>query len=178
MYNPVVHSPAVDVLIAEDDPKLRDVLRALLEQKGYRCTVAASGREAVACARQSPPRLALLDLTKPGSDSLFVARQLRADPQTRHTHIHCLSARSDAAARRQARQAGCESFLTKPLDADTLLKVVQEQVQLPEESRRTGLTLRQAEELLDWLEANGCTGAELTIEEGGKGFTVRWSETP
>jgi CheY-like chemotaxis protein len=175
MHDPIAHSP-VDVLIAEDDLNLRDVLLAVLEKKGYRCTVAATGREAVASARHSPPRLVFLDLTKPGSDSLFVARQLRADPHMRHTHIHCLSARSDAEARRQAQQAGCELLLTKPLDASALLQVVEEQVPSPQERRRTGLTLRQAEELLDWLEANGSTGAELAMED--EGFSVRWSETP
>jgi hypothetical protein len=101
MHDPIVQSPSVDVLIAEEDPDLRDVL----EKKGGRCTVAA-----------------------------------------------------------------------KRLDAATHLKVVQEQVQLPKERRRSGLTLRQAEDLLDWLEANGCTGAEFAIE--GTGCTVRWLETP
>jgi CheY-like chemotaxis protein len=175
MHDSPVPSPSVDVLIAEDDPDLRDVLRLVLEQKGYRCTVAANGSEAVACAREAPPRLVLLDLTRPELDSLAVVRQLRADPQTRHMHIHCLSARNDTEARRQAEQAGCELFLTKPLDADTLVKVVQELVRSPNEKQRTGLTLRQAEDLLDWLEANGCSGAELAVEKG-KGFTVRWSE--
>jgi len=120
MHDPMAPSPSVDVLIAEEEPHLWEVLRAVLEEKGYRCNVAANGPAAVARARQLPPLLVFLDLAKPGSDSLSVARQLRADPQTRHLHILRLSDRTDAKTRRQAQQAGCEMFMTKPLDGSVL----------------------------------------------------------
>src|SRR5262249_42386601 len=116
--------PAVDVLIAEDDAVTRMALRQLLEAEGYTCAEAEDGQEAVEIARQCHPRLARLDLMMPRLDGLAAARQLQADPRTRGVHIHCLTGRDDPAAHRQARQAGCEGFLTKPLDPTGVLDLV------------------------------------------------------
>jgi CheY-like chemotaxis protein len=116
--------PSIDVLIAEDDPDVRFIVRHLLEGQGYRCAEAEDGREAVDIARQCPPRLVLLDLMMPGVDGFSAAEQLRADPHTRGTHIHCQTALDFPAAHRAARQAGCEVFLTKPIDPEGLLDVV------------------------------------------------------
>lgn len=114
----------VDVLIAEDDPGLREMLRLLLEGDGYRCAEAADGREAVEIARQCPPRLILLDLMMPELDGLAAARLLHADPRTHEVPIYFLTARADAAARTKAERAGGEVFLTKPVDGADLLDVV------------------------------------------------------
>ena len=115
---------AVDVLITEDDPGLREMLRLLLEGDGYRCAEAGNGREAVEIARRCRPRLVLLDLMMPELDGLAAARQLHADPRTHGVHIYFLTARADAAARRQAGRAGGEVYLTKPVDRADLLDVV------------------------------------------------------
>jgi CheY-like chemotaxis protein len=109
------------VLIVEDDPVLREALRWLLEGKGYTCAEAEDGLEAVALARQSPPRLVLLDLMMPALDGIGAARQLRADPRLRGVPILCLTALSDDRAHAEARQAGCDLVLTKPVDLDGVL---------------------------------------------------------
>jgi CheY-like chemotaxis protein len=116
--------PSVDVLIAEDDPNVRFAMRRLLEGRGYTCAEAQDGLEAVDIARQHPPRLVLMDLMMPGLDGFSAAQQLRADPRTRAARIHCLTGLDFPAARVAARQAGCEGFLTKPVDSDGLLDVV------------------------------------------------------
>ena len=59
----------------------------------------------------------VLDLGMPELDGFAVARRLRTDPRTAHAHVHCLTGRTDPASRRQAEEAGCELFLTKPVDA-------------------------------------------------------------
>src|SRR5947209_5498798 len=114
----------VDVLIAEDNPFTRKSLRGLLERQGYTCVEAEDGLRAVELALSAPPKCVLLDLVMPGLDGFAVARRLRADPRTSAAHIHCLTGLSDPAAREQARQAGCEAFLTKPLDMEVLLEVL------------------------------------------------------
>jgi CheY-like chemotaxis protein len=167
-------SPAasVEVLIADDDAPLRTAVRSLLEQQGYRCAEAANGREALALARQRLPQCILLDLAMPDLDGCAVARALRADPATRAAHVHCLTGRTDPASRREAGAAGCEQFLTKPVDAGALLQVVRADVSQARAEWLARLTKTQAEDWLDWLEAHGYPAAHLSYQEG-QGFAVR-----
>jgi CheY-like chemotaxis protein len=116
--------PSVDVLIVEDDEAARGALRRLLEGAGYACAEAGDGTEALEAARQRPPRLVLLDLLMPGMDGLAVARELRADPRTHDLPVYCLTGWDEPAVRRQAQRAGCEAFLTKPVDPVALLDAV------------------------------------------------------
>jgi DNA-binding response OmpR family regulator len=96
-----------------------------------------------------------------------LTRRLRADPRTRAAHIHCLSGSGEPASREQASRAGCEEFLAKPLDAAALLRVVRRDVDRAEPRWVSGLTKAEAEDLLDWLEANGYPPAELSLREDG-----------
>jgi CheY-like chemotaxis protein len=166
----------VDVLIAGDDDKLRATVRSLLELQGYTCAEAGDGFEAVEAIRQRSPRCALIDLSTRGLDGAAVVRQVRADPRTSGVHIHCLSGLADAQSRRQAEEAGFEQFLTKPVDPSALLRAVQGQVEAGEGCVR-GLTLQQAEDLLDWLQANGYPPATVAYVDS-EGFAVRCSLVP
>ncbi len=163
---------ALDVLIADDDPLLRATVRSFLEPHGYTCAEAGDGREAVAVARDLLPRCVLLDLAMPELDGFAVARQLRADPQTRGARIHCLTGRTDPGSRRRAVAAGCELFLPKPVESAALLRAVRDAVAPPGTGWITGLARAQAEDLLDWLAANGYPPAELSCPDG-VGFAVR-----
>jgi CheY-like chemotaxis protein len=162
----------VDVLIADDEPHVRAVLRLLLEREGYTCAEAEDGPRVMSLARAAPPRCLLLDLRMPGLDGFAVARQLRADRRTRGIHIHCLTGLASDEARAEAGRAGCEQFLTKPVDLARLLETVRRPAAPPPRGWVTGLTLTEARDLLDWLESHGCTGLEVYGEEGG-GFAVR-----
>ena len=113
----------VDVLIADDDPLVRQTLRSLLERKGYRCAEAENGRQAVDLSRLHPPRCVLLDLAMPEMDGFTAARHLRADPRTAGIHLHCVTGLPDADARARAEEAGFETFLTKPVNVARLLEV-------------------------------------------------------
>jgi CheY-like chemotaxis protein len=161
----------VDVLIADDDALLRASVRTLLELQGLTCAEAGDGWEAVEVAYSHPPRCVLLDLVMPGLDGFAVARRLRADPRTRGAHVHCLTGRVDAYSRLQAEQAGCELFLTKPVDPDAVLEAVCGK--RPEPASARGLTMRQTEEVLDALEAHGTPG-EVELSRAEPGFGVRW----
>jgi CheY-like chemotaxis protein len=119
-----VSGNSVDVLIVEDDADLRHDLRLLLEHEGYSCAEAENAADALDVARQSMPRLALIDWMLPGENGLATTRHLRADPRTRNIHVHMLTAGSDSAVRRAARKAGCEVVLTKPVDVQDLLDAV------------------------------------------------------
>lgn len=170
-----VPSNAVDILIVEDDASTRAGLRVLLEGRGFRCAEADNGPDALALAREQPPKCVLLDLLLPGLDGFTVARRLRADLRTFAAHIHCLTGMRDDLIREQARLAGCEEFLTKPIDAADLLNVINPSKEREEERQAmvvSRLTKTQAEQLLDWLENQGCTGLAIALEEDG--FAVRY----
>ena len=167
----------VDVLIADDDPLVRTGVRQFLERAGYRCCEAEEGLQAVELARRQRPACVLLDLAMPVLDGLSVARLLRADPQTHGLHINCLTGLSAGSTREQASLAGCEAFLTKPINPPDLLAVVRRQVPRPEGQELAGLSRTQAEGLLDWLETWGCTGLEVCLT-GEAVFTVRWHWPP
>ncbi len=162
----------IDVLIAEDDALARQVVRFVLEREGYRCAEAENGLEAVDMARRHLPRCVLLDLVLPGLDGFAVARQLRADARTRGARIHCLTGRTDRAAWDEAHEAGCEEYLTKPLDALRLLEVVRGNVRAEPSDWVGGLTLTSARERMDWLENNGNGRLEASLD-GGPAFAVR-----
>lgn len=174
MHIQTVPSDSVDVLIVEDDASVRQALRLLLERGGYRCAEAKNGQEALALAHAEPPRCVLLDLLMPGLDGFAVARRLRADLRTFGAHIHCLTGLQDRLIQEQARRAGCEEFLSKPVDSRSLLEIMRRHLQEAGESPATvvsGLSKPEAEDLLDWLENHGCTGLAVTAE--GDNFAVR-----
>ena len=169
-----IPSDSVDVLIVEDDSLIRAALRLLLECRGYRCAEAWDGRQALALAREQPPRCVLLDLGIPGLDGFAVARRLRADLRTFGAHIYCLTEFQHQQVREYAHRVGFEECLTKPVDDHSLLEIVGAEVKREGQVKAavvSGLTKTQAEEVMHWLEHHGCTGLAATTEEAG--FAVR-----
>lgn len=177
MRTDATHAP-VDVLIADDDPALRIGMRLLLERAGFSCVEAAQGEQAVELARRKKPRCVFLDLAMPALDGFSVARILRADPQLEGVHLNCLTGLTDRRAREQALLAGCESFLTKPLDGRAVLEVVRRQVERDGAEELSGLSKAEAERLLDWLEARGTPAPEVSVDGESGSFTVRWPALP
>ena len=169
-------APRVDVLIADDDAEVRWALRRLLEGRGYTCAEAEDGPRAVDLARAAPPQCLLLDLTMPGLDGFGVARRLRLHPRTRGIHIHCLTGLGDPGDRARARLAGCEEFLTKPVDAARLLDLVRRHVEPPAVGWLAGLSLAEARDALASLEREGCDGLALSCQ--GRSFSVRCACPP
>jgi CheY-like chemotaxis protein len=161
-----MRSPTPDVLIADADPTVRAAVRVLLEGDGYDCVEAGDGLDALQFARRTPPRCLLLDLALPRMDGLVVAERLRQDSRTSGVHVHCLTGRTDADTRRRAAEVGCELFLAKPAEPLDVLKAIRRSAWVD------GLTMRQAEELLDWLERQGCTHLEAACPTGDL-FAVR-----
>ena len=170
---------SMDILIVEDDASLRAGLRLLLNRNGYRCVEASDGQEALALARAHLPRCVLLDLCLPALDGFAVAQRLRADLRTFSAHIYCLTGLRYNLVREQALQAGCEQFLTKPVDPTELLEVIgrqKERGESPVATLVSRLTKERAKELLDWLENHGSTG--LAVTQADDGFVVRCLPPP
>jgi hypothetical protein len=101
--------------------------------------------------------------------------QAEFHPETKDPSAHGTSGvpvRTDLGLHQHASAAECERLLTKPVDPATVLRLVAEDVSGAERVEQAGLTMAQAEDLLDWLDTNGYSPAGVTCREG-KGFTVR-----
>ena len=110
---------ATRILVVDDDPKIRTVVRRGLAYEGYRVVEAASGEEGLEKAREHMPELVVLDVMLPGIDGLEVTRRLRlaGDPVA----ILMLTARDEVRARVEGLETGADDYLVKPFSFEELL---------------------------------------------------------
>lgn len=107
------------ILIVEDVALNRDLLVQLLKDR-YRLVVAEDGAEALHRAAEIVPDLILMDLSLPRIDGWEATRRLKADARLARIPVIALSAHAMRGDEERARTAGCDDFLTKPID-ETLL---------------------------------------------------------
>jgi two-component system KDP operon response regulator KdpE len=106
------------VIVVEDEPQIRQVLRVTLEANGFRCVEAESARRGLLEASTHRPDLMLIDLGLPDRDGIDVIRAVR---QWSTVPIIVLSARSHESAKIDALDAGADDYVTKPFTAGELL---------------------------------------------------------
>ena len=111
---------AIPILIVDDNPSNTKLLAFLLTSKGYEIRTAASADEALAVLQQWKPRLILMDIQLPGMDGLTLTRQLKADPATKDIAIVAATAYAMKGDAERAIAAGCNGYLTKPIDTRRL----------------------------------------------------------
>ena len=112
------------ILIADDQPVGRELIRAILESGGYEVIEAADGREALDLAVSSLPDLIVLDLHMPEVDGLSAMKKLRSDPRFAATPIIAVTATAMKGSREEGLQAGFTDYLTKPVPIETLRRLV------------------------------------------------------
>ncbi|MGY0194275.1 response regulator transcription factor [Leptothrix sp. BB-4] len=113
------------ILIVEDQPDIRELIRMTLEIEDYDVHEADRGDAAVALAGRVQPDLMLLDVMMPGGiDGFEVCRRMRADARFKRTRIVMLTARDSAADRATGLRAGATDYLAKPFSPRQLLEVV------------------------------------------------------
>ncbi len=122
----MVTTATATILLVEDDSLLRHAFRLLLEDAGYRIYEAGTAHEAIEKARVAAPNLVLLDLGLPDAPGLEVARTLRLNEATQDTPIIALTGRVGADEKRECMDAGCTSYLTKPIEPKELLRRLSE----------------------------------------------------
>lgn len=108
------------VLIVEDNPSNSRLLTELLLLKGFKTEAVADGLEVLGAAKAFRPSLVLMDIDLPGQDGLAATRELRADPSTCDIPVVALTAFALGKDERRAREAGCDDFLSKPVDVPEL----------------------------------------------------------
>ena len=122
--DPVDSHDAVKVLLVEDTEDNRQMMRRLLEMSGYRVVEAINGVEAVRLASEEKPRIILMDLSLPLIDGLTATRRIRNLPGLSKVPIVAVSAHDTADFHSEALAAGCNAYVTKPIDYPELEEVV------------------------------------------------------
>lgn len=108
---------AHSLLLVDDEPRIRRVLRLALEDEGYQISEAANGFDALAALRREPPDVVLLDLMLPDRDGFTVCREIR---RTSDVPVIMVTARTDSHDVVAGLEAGADDYVTKPLVAKEL----------------------------------------------------------
>ena len=109
------------ILLVEDNEANRDMLSRRLKRRGFEVVIAVDGQQGVSMASTESPSLILLDMSLPIIDGWEVARRLKSDSHTKPIPIIALTAHAMSGDRKQALEAGCDEYDTKPVDLKRLL---------------------------------------------------------
>lgn len=112
------------VLIVEDFEDNRYLMRRLLEMSGFDVLEATNGEEAILIAERERPDLVLMDLSLPLLDGLAATRRIRKCEGLENVPIVAVSAHDTMDFQNEALAAGCNDYVTKPLDFDQLETVI------------------------------------------------------
>lgn len=111
-------------LVVEDFEDSRFMMRRLLEMAGHNVIEATDGEQAVKLASQEHPDLILMDLSLPKLDGLAATRRIREERDLKDIPIVAVSAHDGTESREAALQAGCNEYVTKPIDFDQLSSLI------------------------------------------------------
>jgi two-component system, cell cycle response regulator DivK len=114
------------ILIVEDDPRNLKLIRDLLQIRGYTTLEATDGKQGVDMARAKMPDLILMDIQMPVMDGFEAISILKADLVTKSIPIIALTAFAMQGDREKCMEAGCNDYITKPLDTRAFVTKVKE----------------------------------------------------
>lgn len=112
------------VLIVDDNAQNLKLARILLESEGYEVRTAPDAEQAAEAIAAFEPTVVLMDVQLPGMDGLELTRRLKHDPKTKHIAVVVVTAYAMKGDEEKARAAGCDGYVTKPIDADALLTLL------------------------------------------------------
>jgi CheY-like chemotaxis protein len=111
---------AYAILVVEDNPLNLELARAVLERDGHEVLEAHDATDCMLILSQRRPDLILMDIQLPGKDGLQLTRELRDREATRHLLIVAMTSYAMVGDERRALEAGCDGYLTKPIQTRTL----------------------------------------------------------
>ena len=113
------------ILIVEDEPRNMTLTRDLLKISGYETIEAVDGRQGVEKAKSAKPNLILMDIMMPKMDGLEATRIIKADNNTKHIPVIALTSYAMKGDREKTIEAGCDGYITKPIDIQEVLKTIE-----------------------------------------------------
>ena len=131
------HQPAgKKVLIVDDDPLIQKMLTKALSAQKYETAVASDGFEAGIQVAEFRPGLIILDLLMPGMDGFEVCKRIKGNPETSHIKILAVTGYDTTENRDRIMAEGADAYMTKPFDLNTLLEVIHETGDSPQNDER------------------------------------------
>lgn len=117
------------ILIVDDTTSVRMLLRMILKSTDYELVDATDGVEAFKfCNASSPPDLVLLDIIMPNMDGIECCRLIKAGKKTKHIPVIMVTTKGEAQQMEAAYAAGCDDYLTKPINRIELLAKIKAQI--------------------------------------------------
>jgi CheY-like chemotaxis protein len=113
------------ILIVDDNPSNLKLLRVLLSGEGYDVRTALGAAEALLSLATLTPALILMDIQMPGMDGLELTRKIKADPALAKIPVVALTAYAMSGDEARAKEAGCDAYVTKPIDTRALPALIQ-----------------------------------------------------
>jgi CheY-like chemotaxis protein len=121
----IVEGVPMKILLVEDNPLNRDVLSRRLTRRGYEVVTAEDGEEALSQACVEAPDIILMDLNMPKLSGWDATKRLKQMPETMHLRVIALSAHALSSDRAKAIAAGCDAYVSKPIDFEHLLSLIE-----------------------------------------------------
>lgn len=112
------------ILVVDDNPTNLKLVSDVLEYDGYQILKAVDAEAALEIVKSHPPDLILMDIALPGMDGLTLTRLLKGDGNTRTIVIVALTAYAMKGDDQKAHDAGCDGYITKPIDTRRLSDTV------------------------------------------------------
>ena len=120
---------AAHILIVDDNPTNRKLVFEILESKGYKVDQAVDAESALNILKSSLPDLILMDIALPGMDGLTFTRILKANERTKQITILALTAFAMKGDDQKAFEAGCDGYISKPINTRQLPVQIEESLQ-------------------------------------------------
>jgi two-component system cell cycle response regulator DivK len=113
------------ILVIEDTPDNRRIIRLVMERAGYEVVEAVNGAEGIEMARSTRPDLILMDIQLPVIDGYEATRRLKADPDLKAIPVIAVTSYALSGDEAKTRAAGCDGYMAKPFSPKALLQLVQ-----------------------------------------------------
>lgn len=156
------------LLLVDDAELFLELERTFLQRTGYQIYTARSGVEALRIAREIRPDLILLDLNMPGMDGDEVCREIKNDPGLKDIHVVMVTARGREEDRARCIEAGCDGYLTKPINRVELLARIRQALN----ERVRSLPRVPISVNVRWRSAEGVEGRGHTLNLSAGGLFV------
>lgn len=158
------------ILVVEDEPKIREIVRVYLERDGFSVEEAEDGEQALRKAKEVDPRLVILDLMLPGVDGWEVCRQIR---RTSDVPIIMLTARGEEADRVAGLELGADDYVPKPFSPRELVARVKAVLRRARGERERGQVLQYGDLVIDLAcRRVVCRGCEVPLTP--REFDLLW----